>query len=545
MKKNELRIALAQLTFCVGDLLGNTKKIIDACHSAYGESADVCVFPELALCGYPPEDLLWLPDFKANVEQSIKRILEASKGMKTLTIMFGFPHYVEKKIFNAMAVIKNGEMLSTIHKQCLPNKGVFEELRYFSPGTDTKVFSINEIKLGLLICEDIWHDKPATDLRRQHADLTIVINASPYALDKPEQRQKVLAKAAEITHAPVLYLNHFDAQDDLIFDGGACYLNDNGQILWQGHYFQEGIYVLDLKKERAKVVLHSAPPITEKPTDEALMYQALVFGLRQYVVRNKIGGVVIGLSGGIDSALVLAIAVDAIGADKVTAVALPSRNTADISTEYAKQQALAMGVEFKIIDIDGLYEEFLTLLKPHFKHLPKDTTEENIQSRCRGSILMALANKYHYILLNTSNKSELAVGYGTLYGDMIGAYSVLKDVLKKWVYRLSHYRNGIDPVIPQEVIDRAPTAELAPNQKDQDSLPPYPVLDEIIERYVEKQQSVEEIVKSGISKSLARSIINKINANEYKRRQGPVGPKVSNRAFTRERHYPITSEFNF
>jgi NAD+ synthase (glutamine-hydrolysing) len=541
---NTLRIAMAQQMFAVGDVNGNKEKIIHTLKHAHEKlQADVCVFPELALCGYPAEDLLWLPDFKQQIQQALHEILEASMHYPDLYILLGFPHYLEEKIFNALIVIKKGEVVTIVHKQCLPNKGVFEELRQFSAGVEGKIIKIKNIKVGLLVCEDIWHKKPGEKLHQQGVDLMIVINASPYAIDKHRRRLSVVTEFSTETGIPALYLNGVNAQDDLIFDGGSFYVNGKGKLVWQGDFYQENIYLIELAQNNGKVEIQAAPPTITVPSDEELIYKALVLGLREYVNKNHIKGVILGLSGGIDSALVLAIAVDALGADKVLAVSLPSRYTAKVSIQYAEKQALTLGVPLKIIDIDELYNKFLTTLTPHFNNLPADTTEENLQSRCRGTVLMGLANKYHYIVVNTSNKSELAMGYGTLYGDMLGAYAVLKDVLKTDVYRLANYKNSLSAVIPQEVIDRPPTAELAHNQTDQDSLPPYNILDEIIRRYVEQQQSLQTIIDAGFASELVHSIVRRINQNEYKRRQGPPGPKVSMRAFSRERHYPITTNF--
>jgi NAD+ synthase (glutamine-hydrolysing) len=538
--ENEINLAIAQQNFSVGDVQGNTQKILATLMQTH--TADLCVFPELALSGYPPEELLFQPDFQREIIEAMQGITEATLAFPHLTVLLGFPHYEADKIYNAMAVLKNGQQVAVYHKQELPNYGVFDEKRYFNAGENSTVITLNDLRIGLLICEDIWHSAPVKCLAEENVDLVLVINASPFSVTKFAQRLQILSEHAQSLHQPFLYVNVMAAQDDLIFDGGSCWVDEQGKLTWHADFFYEHLYQLTARKEPGKKLqLREIPFVANIPSSEELMYQALVLGLRDYVAKNKIKGVVIGLSGGVDSALVLAIAVDALGAEQVMAVTMPSRYTAEISVADAKQQAEILGVQFLEISIEPLFEQFLTILQPFFAGLAPDVTEENLQSRCRGTLLMALANKYQRIVLGTSNKSELAMGYGTLYGDILGAYAVLKDVSKTWVYQLSHYRNTLSAVIPQRVLERAPTAELAADQYDQDNLPPYEILDVIIAKYVEEKQSVEQIVAAGFEPDLVIDVIRKIDRNEYKRRQGAPGPKVTEGAFIRERRFPITS----
>lgn len=539
----EINIVVVQKNFRVGDVQGNARKIMRSIEEA--GAADLCIFPELALSGYPPEDLLLQPDFQREINEEMQEIVQLTCKFPQLTVLIGFPHYLAGNIHNGMAALKNGEFMFVYHKQALPNYGVFDEKRYFTPGEQSAVLTVKGIRCGLLICEDMWQPQPMQRLREEKLDAIIVINASPFSATKFTRRVQLLSEHAQNLRCAMLYVNAIAAQDDLIFDGGACWVNAQGQLIWRADFFLENLYTLQVRKEEGQPIQLVDPPFLPlMPSLEELVYQALILGLRDYVEKNNIEGVIIGASGGIDSALALAIAVDALGAERVMAVSMPSRYTAEMSILDARIQAQTMQVEFLEVSIEPAFGAFLSTLNPLFGNLPTDVTEENIQSRCRGTLLMALANKYQRVVVGTSNKSELAMGYGTLYGDIIGAYSILKDVLKTWVYRLAHYRNSLKLVIPPRVIERAPTAELAANQCDQDSLPPYEILDEIIARYVEQRQSVAEIIAAGFDPNLVIEVMRRIDRNEYKRRQGAPGPKVTEGAFIRERRFPITSNWS-
>lgn len=541
-KSGQLIVAVAQKDFAVGDIEGNVKKIMDSIKEANDSNAHVCVFPELTLCGYTPEDLLLQPDFKDACQKAMKTLTQYSKKYPHVLAVIGFPDYNKTHIFNGLALLKAGKITGIYHKQMLPNYGVFDEKRYFISEVRNSIKTIEGIKIGFLICEDIWQAGPVAYLAKEKPDLVIVINASPFSVDKPAQRLKLIKEHAKKHHFAMLYVNTTGAQDDIIFDGGSFLVDKKAQLIWRADFFYEHLYVFALKKDKKRnLALVYDVPVPAMPSPEELVYQAILLGVKDYIAKNNIKGVVIGLSGGIDSALVLAIAVDALGPERVIGVSMPSQYTSDVSISAAKEQADIFGIEFEVISIEKVFREFVDLLEPIFKNKPKDVTEENIQARCRSLILMAIANKNHYILLNTSNKSELAMGYGTLYGDMAGAYMVLKDVLKTWVYRLANYRNNLSPVIPREIIERAPSAELAPNQLDQDTLPPYETLDGIIERYVEDFESIKQMVKAGYKSGMVLDVVKRIDQNEYKRRQGGPGPKVTGRAFVHERRIPITS----
>lgn len=541
-RKGEVSVAVVQKDFPIGDIEGNMNRIMDSIQDAHKRmAAQICIFPELTLCGYSPEDLLWQPDFKKASQQAMERIIKYTKKFPKMLVVIGFPDYVGTKILNGMAILKGGKKIKIYHKQLLPNYGVFDEKRYFTSEVKNAVLTVEGIRIGFLICEDIWEPEPSAFLAKEKPDLVMVMNSSPFMVDKFNQRLAVV-KARTTKHKfSMLYVNVSGAQDDIIFDGGSFLVGRDGKLKWRADFFYEHLYGIKIKKVKKELLVESDSEMPAMPSPEERVYQAILLGVKDYVKKNKIKGVVIGLSGGIDSALVLAIAVDALGADRVIGVSMPSRYTSDMSISAAKEQADILGVKFEVISIETVFDDFLSLLNPLFEGMPKDVTEENIQARCRSVLLMAIANKNHYILLNTSNKSELAMGYGTLYGDMAGAYMVLKDVLKTWVYRLAHYRNSLSQVIPKEIIERAPSAELAPNQTDQDSLPPYEVLDGIIERYVEGFQSVKEIVSAGYKPEMVMDVIKRIDQNEYKRRQGAPGPKVTSRAFIHERRIPITS----
>lgn len=533
-----LRVVMAQLNLRVGDVHGNVERIIEAaCNARDDRDADVIVFPELSLCGYPPEDLLLRSSMQRRIEQGLKRLQEAVRG---IYLVVGYPWLEEEKRFNAAAVIADGELLATYYKQHLPNYRVFDERRYFEPGSEACVVDIKGVPVALSICEDIWFPGPMRQAHEAGAQLVLSLNASPFHLDKQHEREEVLATRVSESGMPVVYVNQVGGQDELVFDGGSCVIDAGGQITQRAPAFVEGVYPVDLVIGEGGVVPRAAA-CAPLPELEASVYQALVMGVRDYVQKNGFRGVILGLSGGIDSALTLAVAVDALGAERVEAVMMPYHYTAQMSLEDAEAEARALGVTYRVLPIAPMVEAFMSTLAPVFAGLGRDTTEENLQARCRGTLLMAISNKKGYLVLTTGNKSEMAVGYATLYGDMAGGFDVLKDVPKTLVFRLCEYRNRLGPVIPQRVIDRPPSAELAPGQKDEDSLPPYPVLDEILKLYVEYDLSANAIVAEGFDEDTVKRVLRLVDLNEYKRRQAAVGVRVTQRGFGRDRRYPITS----
>lgn len=533
-----LRVVMAQLNLRVGDVHGNVERIIEAaCNARDDRDADVIVFPELSLCGYPPEDLLLRSSMQRRIEQGLKRLQEAVRG---IYLVVGYPWLEEEKRFNAAAVIADGELLATYYKQHLPNYRVFDERRYFEPGSEACVVDIKGVPVALSICEDIWFPGPMRQAHEAGAQLVLSLNASPFHLDKQHEREEVLATRVSESGMPVVYVNQVGGQDELVFDGGSCVIDAGGRITQRAPAFVEGLYPIDLVIGAGGVVPRAAA-CAPLPELEASVYQALVMGVRDYVQKNGFRGVILGLSGGIDSALTLAVAVDALGAERVEAVMMPYHYTAQMSLEDAEAEARALGVTYRVLPIAPMVEAFMSTLAPVFAGLGRDTTEENLQARCRGTLLMAISNKKGYLVLTTGNKSEMAVGYATLYGDMAGGFDVLKDVPKTLVFRLCEYRNRLGPVIPQRVIDRPPSAELAPGQKDEDSLPPYPVLDEILKLYVEYDLSANAIVAEGFDEDTVKRVLRLVDLNEYKRRQAAVGVRVTQRGFGRDRRYPITS----
>jgi NAD+ synthase (glutamine-hydrolysing) len=535
-----LRIALAQLDLFVGDVGGNAQRVIDTAAEARDRlKADLVLFPELALSGYPPEDLLFHKGMKRQVAAALERVRGEVKGV---TVMVGYPDYTDDVIYNAAALIRDGKLLANYHKQELPNYSVFDEKRYFKPGQESRVVEMNGIRVGLLICEDIWEPKPARAAQAAGAQLLVVINGSPYSLKYQRRREDIVRARIKDTGLPVVYVNQLGGQDELIFDGGSFAMNAAGEVVQRAAPFKEELYAVDIDLIDGKAVPrrgHIEPELSE----EASVYNALVLGVRDYVTKHRFPGVVLGLSGGIDSALTLAIAVDALGADRVHAVMMPSRYTSQISLDDAAQEARALGVGYDVISIEGMFEAALGALKPVFAGRAPDTTEENIQARCRGLLLMAISNKTGRMVLTTGNKSEMAVGYATLYGDMAGGFAPIKDCSKMLVYRLAHYRNSIAQVIPARVIERAPSAELRPDQKDSDSLPPYEVLDPILELFIEDNLSVDEISARGFDRATVGRVLEMVKRNEYKRRQAPPGVRISDRAFGRDWRYPITSGY--
>ena len=540
-----LKVALAQANFLVGDVGGNAARVIELAARATQAGADLVAFPELALAGYPPEDLLFHRGFRAQVDAALARIAAATIG-GTAAILVGHPEYTASGIFNAATLYAGGEEQVRHRKSCLPNYRVFDEKRYFRAGAQATVIEHRGFRIGVLVCEDIWEPGPAQLAKAQGAELLLVLNASPFELHKQAQRERVVRERIADVRLPVAYVNLVGGQDELVFDGQSFAMNAAGEIVLRASAYAEALSVIEFARDAAGgVALRavSAPALAPALSDEASIYSALVLGVRDYVVKHGFPGVVLGLSGGIDSALTLAIAVDALGADKVQAVMMPSRYTADMSRDDAAQQAHALGVRYSVIPIEGMFAATLAALETEFAGRPVDATEENIQSRCRMLILMGISNKTGKMLLTTGNKSEMAVGYATLYGDMAGGFAPIKDCSKLIVYRLSAYRNSLGEVIPQRVIDRPPSAELRPDQKDSDSLPPYEILDPILESFIEDDLAVDEIVARGFDRATVGRVLDLVKRNEYKRRQAPPGVRISRRAFGRDWRYPITSGY--
>jgi len=534
-----LRITLAQLNFLVGDIEGNAQKIISAILAARTtQHADLIVFPELALTGYPPEDLLYRSDLYERIDAVLPEIC---KQATDIAIILGYPAKTPTGCYNRAAFIQDQKITHIYDKQKLPNYNVFDEMRYFKAGpAKACVIELKNKKIALTICEDLWFPEAMQQATAAGADLMLSINASPFAKDKAELRESVMNTRVQESGIPLLYLNTVGGQDELVFDGGSMVLDATGKLIQQAAFFEEQLLSVDID---ALLDNNSKTPIFDATPEEEKIYDALVLGLRDYIEKNQFPRAVLGLSGGIDSALTLAIAVDAIGKDRVSAILMPSRYTADISNSDAKLQADNMGVSYEMLSIEPIFEAFLKTLQPVFQHLPPDITEENLQARCRGTLLMAISNKKQAIVLATGNKSEMAVGYSTLYGDMVGGFCVLKDVFKTMVYKLAIYRNNVSPVIPERVITRAPSAELAPGQTDQDTLPPYPMLDAILERYIERDESLQTIIAAGFDASIVRRVAQMVDRSEYKRRQSAPGIRITERAFGKDRRYPITSGF--
>jgi NAD+ synthase (glutamine-hydrolysing) len=536
-----LKIVMAQLNMFVGDIAGNTAKIIEAAKQARDQfGADAVVFPELAVCGYPPEDLLLRKGFHRQVERAMQLLQESING---IDVILGFPHQVGERLYNAAAVLRDGVVVDIYHKQCLPNYSVFDEKRYFEPANQSCVVNIKGVACGITICEDMWFPEPIRQAAQSGAQLIININASPFNVNKSHERSNALLERVDENKLPVLYVNLLGGQDELVFDGASFVMGEDGLVASRAPAFEEGLFPAEFALENGRV--EPIEDLSVKPlTDVESVYKAIVLGVRDYVEKNKFPGIIIGLSGGIDSAVTLAVAVDAIGSDRVEAVMMPSRYTSDLSLNDAKKEAELLNVEYHVISIEPAFKAVMQTLADEFSGTEPDVTEENIQARCRGLILMAISNKKHKMVLTTGNKSELAVGYATLYGDMVGGFNALKDVPKTMVYRLAEYRNGLSPAIPQSVIHRAPSAELAPDQKDTDSLPDYGELDAILEMYVERDLGAEEIAEKGYDISTVNRVVNMVDKNEYKRRQAAPGVKVTRRAFSRDRRYPITSGYN-
>ena len=538
----KISIALAQLDFVVGDISGNTELIIETSKKAKRQyNADLIVFPELSISGYPPEDLLLHSGFKKRIIEASNKIQQEINGIDALV---GYPEYQNGKIFNSCSVFSEKKEIVRYRKEALPNYSVFDEKRYFESDDNPVIFSVKGKKIGINICEDIWQEQAAIRSKDAGAELIIVINGSPYEKNGQEKREKVVKRLTEVTGLPFVYLNMIGGQDELIFDGSSFVMDKNGEIVYRAKSFEESLDLIEFEINDdgcspLKSRVHKVLPQVES------IYKALVRGTRDYIKKHKFPGVVLGLSGGIDSALTLAIACDAIGSDKVRAVMMPYIFTSDMSRNDAKAQASLLNVQYDILPISTLYNSTIKLLRPIFMDAVSDSTEENIQSRSRGIILMAISNKTGLMLLTTGNKSEMAVGYATLYGDMAGGFAPIKDCTKTMVKKLASYRNTISEVIPKRVIEREPSAELSENQKDSDTLPPYEILDPILEAFIEEDLSVEEIVDLGFDRTTVIRVLEMVKRNEYKRRQTPPGVRISNRAFGRDWRYPITSGYNF
>lgn len=536
-----MRIALAQVDFPVGAVTANAAHMLDIARTANGAGAALVAFPELSLCGYPPEDLLLRDSFLAGCEQALQDMARQAQG---IAMLVGHPLREGDRLYNAASVLVDGRIAHTYRKQRLPNYAVFDEKRYFTPGPsdpdNSGVFSLHGVRIGLAICEDLWHEEPLRTLAAQGAQLCIGLNASPFEADKSAEREAMLRTQAHRFDLPIAYLNSVGGQDALVFDGASMLIDRTGRSHATATAFSDALLRVEFNPQRGEFRTEVWPR-DDDHSRAALNYAALVRGTRDYVRKTGFSRVLLGLSGGIDSALTLAIAVDALGAEQVTAVRLPSRYTSDLSQDLAAQQAKALGVRCLTLPIEAPFEGFLQTLRPLLADRDSDLTEQNLQSRSRGALLMALSNLEGALLLTTGNKSEYAVGYATIYGDMCGAYAPLIDVYKTEVYALCAWRNRTGEVIPQAVIDRPPSAELKHDQKDQDSLPPYDLLDAILHRFIEREQSQAEIIEQGFDPDTVQHVAQLVFRSEYKRRQAAPGPKITRRAFNRERRYPISS----
>ncbi|RNF52135.1 NAD+ synthase [Marinomonas hwangdonensis] len=537
-----LRIAMAQLDMLVGDITRNTQLVIDtACKARDEEKADVVVFPELTLTGYPPEDLLLRPSLDTRIESALAKILS---DVRDIYVVVGYPRRIDGELFNCAGVFYQGQLLVEYAKQKLPNFLVFDDKRYFSEGREAGLVDIKGVKVGLSICEDIWHPEPTAQAKAAGAELILNLNASPYHIEKMGEREALLHQRATEVSLPIVYVNYMGAQDELVYEGGSFVVNAKGEKIMQAPWFEAGLYSIDMivDESQPNKVEPVAGVIAPALGVEASVYQAMVLGLRDYITKNRFKGIVLGLSGGIDSALSLAVAVDAIGAERVQAVMMPYTYTSSISLHDAEEEANLLGVKYSVLPIESMVSAFTEVLAPEFEGYGKDTTEENLQARTRGVTLMAISNKKGYMVLTTGNKSEMAVGYATLYGDMVGGYSVLKDVFKTLVFKLCRYRNTLGYVIPERVITRPPSAELAPDQKDEDSLPSYDILDDILRMYIEEDQSAEAILATNkFDRETVYRVLRLVDVNEYKRRQSPTGVRITARGFGRDRRYPITN----
>ena len=533
-----LKIVMAQVNPLVGDIHGNAELVIESARQAELEhGADVVVFPELTLTGYPPEDLLLRQSLELRITRALNEICSAS--LQTAVVL-GYPRVVAGRVFNMAGVIEGGELVAEYAKQHLPNYRVFDEKRYFVSGDTACVVRLKGIKAAITICEDIWQMEPMLQAKQAGAQLMINLNASPFHVGKMSERRDLLHDRAREGGMPIIYVNQVGGQDELVFDGGSLAVNGDGEVQSQAPLYRELLIPLEISVNNGDCKILPGEIVADlEPM--ASVYDALVLGVRDYVNKNGFKGVILGLSGGIDSALTLAIAVDALGKDRVEAVMMPFKYTSDLSKNDAADEAQRLGVRYQSISIESIFDSFMSSLSDQFVGMDRDTTEENLQARCRGVLLMAISNKKGYLVLTTGNKSEMAVGYSTLYGDMAGGFDVLKDVPKIMVFELARYRNSIEEVIPVSVIERPPSAELAPDQKDEDSLPPYDILDRILELYVECDYSATAIIEEGFDEEVVRRVLRLVDLNEYKRRQAPVGPRITERGFGRDRRYPITN----
>ncbi|HEY5861869.1 MAG TPA: NAD+ synthase [Casimicrobiaceae bacterium] len=531
-----MRVAIAQLNQVLGDLAGNAARLKDAVAAGQRAGADLVVTPELSLCGYPPEDLLLRPAF---LDACAAELAALASEVRGVTALIGFPEAREGRRHNAMAVIRDGRVAQVYRKACLPNYTVFDEERYFEPGTAPCVFEVAGVRVATIICEDVWFPEPAARAKAAGAEVIVVPNGSPYHTRQQALRREQVSARARENGVPIVYVNRVGGQDELVFDGASFVVAASGEVVQQFPAWHEAVAIAEFDAAEPRAMRGG---LDERL--EAHVYDALVMGVRDYVDKNGFPGVLLGLSGGIDSALTLAVAVDALGCDRVRALMLPSQYNASISLEDARTMAGIVGVRYDEISIEPVFAAFLEALRSEFKETKVDAAEENIQARIRGTLLMALSNKFGSIVLTTGNKSEMAVGYATLYGDMAGGFAVLKDISKTFVYRLSHYRNSLGRVIPERIITRPPSAELRPDQTDQDSLPPYDVLDAILEAYVEQDRSPADIVALGFEADAVRKVVRLIKVNEYKRRQAAVGIRITPRGFGKDWRYPITSAWH-
>ncbi|MFY0641792.1 MAG: NAD+ synthase [Bermanella sp.] len=537
VSEQTLKVCLAQINLLVGDIAGNAQRVIECAEQALEGAADVVVFPELTLTGYPPEDLLFRSSLDTRINEAIELIKQENLP---IYIVIGYPKRVDGQLFNMAGVYFNGTCEYEYAKQHLPNYQVFDEKRYFTPGQTSTVVNIKGVSCAISVCEDIWQDNVMSDAKSNGAQCMLNLNASPFHIDKSQHRKDLLKQRAQQGNMPIVYVNLVGGQDELVFDGGSLVVNAQGDVCASSVHYQEALDVVTLRFDQGACQIIEGTQAAEQEK-LANIYDALVLGVRDYVNKNGFKGVLLGLSGGIDSGLTLAIAVDALGKERVEAVMMPFKYTSQMSLHDAEDQANRLGVQYKVLPIEPMYNSFMEILSDEFAGTKVDTTEENLQSRCRGVMLMAMSNKKGYMVLTTGNKSEMAVGYATLYGDMAGGFGVLKDVYKTLVFELSKYRNTIEEVIPPRVITRPPSAELAPDQVDEDSLPPYPILDEILRLYIEEDQSAVSITAKGFVEEDVRRVLRLVDVNEYKRRQAPVGVRLTQRGFGRDRRYPITN----